>query len=246
MNDKDKERSRYNSRASNQLKIKEFELDTDQNSYMMDSIESYHELLSNIPIGSNILELGAGMGENTEFLLLNGHKVHATDISENSVEFMKRKYKTYNLFSAEVADMEFLRFKDNSFDIICSAGSLSYGDNLIVMNEIYRILNTGGSFIAVDSLNNNPIFRLNRYIHFLLGNRSKSTLKRMPNIKLIENYESKFGEIKVAYFGSLTWLFPLLRYFLNNEALKKLSHKFDNIINIKKSAFKFTMQVTKL
>ena len=55
--------------------------------------------------------------------------------------------------------MEKLPFRDNSFDAICSAGSLSYGDNLIVMNEIYRLLKTGGSFIAVDSLNNNPIFR---------------------------------------------------------------------------------------
>jgi ubiquinone/menaquinone biosynthesis C-methylase UbiE len=37
-----------------------------------------------------------------------------------------------------------------------SAGSLSYGDNDIVMNEIYRVLKLQGVFIAIDSLNNNP------------------------------------------------------------------------------------------
>ncbi len=136
-------------------------------------------------------------------------------------------------------------FKDNSFDVICSAGSLSYGDNSIVMNEIYRVLVKGGIFIAIDSLNNNPIYKLNRYIHFLLGNRSKSTLQRMPTIKLLEKYTVKFDNVEVAYFGSLTWLFPILRKFLNDDLMKEISSSFDKKINIKKSAFKFTIKAIK-
>jgi ubiquinone/menaquinone biosynthesis C-methylase UbiE len=53
--------------------------------------------------------------------------------------------------------MEKLPFANQSFDIIVSAGSLSYGDNDIVMNEIYRVLKLQGVFIAIDSLNNNNI-----------------------------------------------------------------------------------------
>jgi 16S rRNA A1518/A1519 N6-dimethyltransferase RsmA/KsgA/DIM1 with predicted DNA glycosylase/AP lyase activity len=34
---------------------------------------------------ANVLEIGAGMGENTEFLLATGAKVYATDISEHSL-----------------------------------------------------------------------------------------------------------------------------------------------------------------
>ena len=185
------------------------------------------------------------MGENTEFLLNQGFNVHATDISSKSVEFLKKKYASYSLFEAEVADMESLPFKDNSFDVICSAGSLSYGDNSIVMNEIYRVLVKGGIFIAIDSLNNNPIYKLNRYIHFLLGNRSKSTLQRMPTIKLLEKYTVKFDNVEVAYFGSLTWLFPILRKFLNDDLMKEISSSFDKKINIKKSAFKFTIKAIK-
>jgi ubiquinone/menaquinone biosynthesis C-methylase UbiE len=37
-----------------------------------------------------------------------------------------------------------------------SAGSLSYGDNDKVLDEIYRVLKNKGAFIAIDSLNNNP------------------------------------------------------------------------------------------
>ena len=141
--------------------------------------------------------------------------------------------------------MESLPFKDNSFDVICSAGSLSYGDNSIVMNEIYRVLVKGGIFIAIDSLNNNPIYKLNRYIHFLLGNRSKSTLQRMPTIKLLEKYTAKFDNVEVEYFGSLTWLFPILKKFLNDDLIKDISSTFDKKINIKKSAFKFTIKAIK-
>ena len=105
--------------------------------------------------------------------------------------------------------MEQLPFNDESFDIVCIAGSLSYGDNIKVMKEIHRILVSGGSFIALDSLDNNPIYKLNRYLHYILGNRSKSTLKRMPTLDLISHYALRFSNLEVSYFGSITWLFPI-------------------------------------
>ena len=246
MTDKNIEKKRYDDRAIKLIEANNFEVPLGLHSYMMEPIDSYKKnLLANVFNGARVLEIGAGMGENTEFLLNQGFNVHATDISSKSVEFLKKKYASYGLFEAEVADMESLPFKDNSFDVICSAGSLSYGDNSIVMNEIYRVLVKGGIFIAIDSLNNNPIYKLNRYIHFLLGNRSKSTLQRMPTIKLLEKYTVKFDNVEVAYFGSLTWLFPILRKFLNDDLMKEISSSFDKKINIKKSAFKFTIKAIK-
>tara|TARA_B110000259_G_scaffold169056_1_gene198620 strand:+ start:485 stop:1225 length:741 start_codon:yes stop_codon:yes gene_type:complete len=246
MTDKNIEKKRYDDRAIKLIEANNFEVPLGLHSYMMEPIDSYKKnLLANVFNGARVLEIGAGMGENTEFLLNQGFNVHATDISSKSVEFLKKKYASYSLFEAEVADMESLPFKDNSFDVICSAGSLSYGDNSIVMNEIYRVLVKGGIFIAIDSLNNNPIYKLNRYIHFLLGNRSKSTLQRMPTIKLLEKYTVKFDNVEVAYFGSLTWLFPILRKFLNDDLMKEISSSFDKKINIKKSAFKFTIKAIK-
>ena len=244
--DKNKERNRYDQRASELLKNQSYELSSGLYSYMMEPVFSYRNLLGQLPAGCRVLEIGAGMGENSEFLLKKGHILTATDISPNSVEVLKKKYASYKNFDAEVADMESLPFGDKSFDIVCSAGSLSYGDNILVMNEIYRVLKQDGSFIAIDSLNNNPVFRLNRFIHFLLGNRSKSTLLRMPNIKLIDRYKLKFGDIEVFYFGSLTWLLPFLRFFLNKKQIKNISNGFDKKLRIKKSAFKFTMRATKV
>ena len=90
-----------------------------------------------------------------------------------------------------------------------------------------------------------PIYKVNRYLHFFLGNRTKSTLERMPTVGLINSYAVKFGKADVAYFGSLTWLFPILTKFLSDESIRVISDRFDKKFNVKKSAFKFTMKAIK-
>lgn len=49
----------------------------------------------------------------------------------------------------------------------------------------------------------------------------------------------------VAYFGSLTWLFPVLSKFLNDKTISAISNNFYRIISVKKSVFKFTMKAIK-
>ncbi len=99
--------------------------------------------------------------------------------------------------------------------------------------------------IAVDSLNNNPIYRFNRYMHYLKGNRSKSTLMRMPTISLIDKYTEKFGHAEVKFFGAITWAFPLLSKVLTEQALSKLSNWVDAKFDIQSSAFKFVIMLEK-
>ena len=245
MNDKNIEKDRYDRRAKKILELEKYDLSIEIPDYLQQPLSSYKNLLAGLPRGSKVLEIGAGMGENTEFLMELGLEVCATDVSATSVEVLAKRYSKFDSFSAEVADMERLPFSDNSFSVVCSAGSLSYGDNSIVMGEIYRVLDKGGAFIAVDSLSNNPIYKVNRFIHFLLGNRSKSTLERMPTVDLIDRYAVKFGYLQVAYFGSLTWLCPFLTKFLSDESVSAISESFDKKFNIKSSAFKFTMKAIK-
>jgi len=77
-------------------------------------------------------------------LLDGGLSVCATGISPNAVRIIEKRLVQYKEFLAQVADMEELPFPDGSFDVVCSAGALSYGDNYIVRNEIYMVLNPGG------------------------------------------------------------------------------------------------------
>jgi ubiquinone/menaquinone biosynthesis C-methylase UbiE len=246
MNDRDIERHRYDKRADLLLNSNKFNYINKIPKYLNAPYEYYFKLLKGkLQNQSKVLEIGAGMGENTGFLIDMAYKVHSIDISPKSVEIMNNKFSEKRNFSAEVADMEKLPFDDESFDVVCSAGSLSYGDNFVVMGEIYRVLKQGGVAIVVDSLNNNPIYRFNRYIHYLKGNRSKSTLIRMPTVSLINKYTKKFGYVEVRFFGAITWTFPLLSRILIKESMIVFSNWIDGALNIKRSAFKFAMMVVK-
>jgi ubiquinone/menaquinone biosynthesis C-methylase UbiE len=243
MNDKYIEISRYNQRALQILNCKTIRKKKIKH-YINVPYQYYFSFIKKLK-KNKLLEIGAGTGENTFRLIKMKFDVCATDISAKSVELMIHKYSKYKNFSSKVADMEKLPFMNESFDVICSAGSLSYGDNNRVMNEIYRVLKFGGSAVFVDSLNNNPIYRFNRYINYIKGNRSWSTLKRMPNIYLIDKYIKKFGYGKVKFFGSITWAFPILKIVLSEKLIAKFSNWVDQIIRVKKSAFKFVLILNK-
>jgi len=208
----------------------------------------YESLINkNISDGStHVLEIGAGTGAFTEALLKTGAQVVATDISENSLNVIVTKSEGYDNLQTQVADMESLPFDDSYFDVVTSAGSLSYGDNVTVLGEIYRVLKEGGVFICVDSLSHNPVYRLNRWLHYLRGNRTLSTLKRMPTQILIEKYEDKFGSTNVQYFGSISWMAPLLRIIFDEKNVANIVNRFDKMLAVKKSAFKFVMAVKKV
>ena len=246
MIDKDIEKIRYDKRAELLLNTDRIRHLEKSKKYLNTPYEHYFKVLKEQEsCQSKLLEIGAGMGENTEPLVDMTYEVCATDISPKSVKLMNNVFYECANFSAEVADMEKLPFDDESFNVVCSAGSLSYGDNAVVMNEIYRVLKPEGVMIVVDSLNNNPIYRFNRYIHYLKGNRSKSTLVRMPTISLIDKYTKKFGYSEVRYFGAVTWIFPLLSKVLTEKVMTEFSNWIDVVFNIKRSAFKFVMMAVK-
>ena len=221
MIDKDIERNRYNRRAERVLHLNDYTKYRNPR-YLQPAYDAYQKLFEGKQRGSKVLEIGAGMGENTEFLLERGFAVYAVDISSKSVDVMNWRFAKYDNFYGQVADMEKLPFDGDTFDMVCSAGSLSYGDQVIVRNEIYRVLKRGGAFISLDSLNNNPIYRINRYVHYLRGNRSRGTLQRMPTLSLIEAYASNFSSVETQYFGSITWLFPVLNRFLNEDIVMRI------------------------
>ena len=244
MNDKQIEIERYEKRAKQIINHKEYQQKKPE--YLYEAYKLYFSLLKKLKNKKKLLEIGAGIGENTLELIKMKFNVYATDISPTSTVVMNKKFSKYKNFQSKVVDMEKLPFKNKSFDIICSAGSLSYGDHSIVMKELYRVLKIGGNIIIIDSLNDNLIYRLNRYIHFIKGNRSKSTLKRMPNVNLIDKYIKKFGYGKVKFFGSITWAFPLLKIVLSEKLITKFSNWVDRKLKIKKSAFKFVLLLNKI
>lgn len=67
----------------------------------------------------------------------------------------------------------------------------------------------------------------------------------MPTLSLIEAYASNVSSVETQYFGSITWLFPVLNRFLNEDIVMRISNTVDEKLRIKKSAFQFTMKAIK-
>ena len=175
VNDKDTELSRYDAKASLLLENESvesflrFEIDGVDGvalPYRAPYIRYQEIVRQSIARNCDILEIGSGIGAYSGILIRTGANVVASDISPKSLEVLKLRYESSSNLEVKVADMESLPFDDNSFDVICSVGSLSYGDPALVLNEIYRVLRSGGCFICLDSLNHHPIYVMNKCISF--------------------------------------------------------------------------------
>tara|TARA_B100001057_G_C22868719_1_gene957764 strand:+ start:5048 stop:5815 length:768 start_codon:yes stop_codon:yes gene_type:complete len=243
--DKEIERLRYNNRARSINSEKYLKNKSMLGSDQVDIINrtpyiKYEEQIKKyVRECDAVLELGSGIGTHTYSLINTNAEITASDISESSIELIKHKFQNYSNLKVEIADIEALPFNNCNFDVVCCAGSLSYGNKIVVKDEIIRVLKPGGYLIVVDSLNNNPIYRLNRFIHYLKGNRTRSTLYNMPNTKLIDEYKENFLVTFLSFYGSIIWMSPFLSFFFNNIMISKIITKFDILINVKKSAFKF-------
>jgi ubiquinone/menaquinone biosynthesis C-methylase UbiE len=244
--DKLEELARYNERAQFQLSKSPTETPVHN---MLGSATMPHYLrapyifyeqciASLIKPDHKVLELGSGTGLHTVALVETKAQVVATDIAPNVLKVIEQKITD---ITTQVADIEALPFENSSFDVVACAGSLSYGDPLLVDAEIKRVLKPGGLFICVDSLNHNPIYRFNRWLHYLRGNRTKSTLQRMPNLQRIEVLTTGFKQTEVRYFGSISFVMPIIARLFGQEKAAHLSDYIDSAFSLQRSAFKFVL-----
>lgn len=194
---------------------------------------------------STVLELGCGCGVHTGHLIATFKRVTALDISIESIKLLTKRYFNNSNILCCTGNMESLPFADSSFDLVTSAGALSYGDNVIVCREIKRVLKADGVFICVDSLNHNPIYKLNRLFQWICGRRSFATIRQMPSLKTFKIYEQNFKSVNVNYFGSITWLSKLLIHLIGENQTAHISDYFDRMIGAKRSAFKFVLVAKK-
>ena len=250
ISDKELERIRYDKKNLaffSKSNIKEFKFGLESIPLpLRDPYIEYYKLISELcEKGKKVLEIGAGYGLHSKIILDNKADLIAADISKISLKVLNERFKNSSNLKTIVCDMENIDFVENTFDLVVSAGSLSYGDNKLVMENIYRVLKPGGTFLCVDSLNENFIYKLNRFFHFLRGNRSFSTIIRMPTIRTLEMYKNKFSNSTIKYYGSIIWLIPFFRLIIDEKKILRIINLFDNYIKVRKSAFKFVMKLEK-
>jgi ubiquinone/menaquinone biosynthesis C-methylase UbiE len=246
--DKNLEKKRYDKKAASLLLKDSLALKLGSSAYPLTLRKPYliyeDKIKELIKPHHKVLEIGSGTGMHTLDLVKTGASIMATDISPKSLQMLEKNIENnikINNLSTKVADMENLPFDDNTFDVVTCAGSLSYGQTDYVFNEIKRVLNFNGIFLCVDSLNNNFIYRLNRYIQYLKNKRAKMTILNMPTIRIINSKTKKYSNHSIQFFGGISFLMPILTKFINNKKAASISDAFDKFFKIKYSAFKFVL-----
>jgi ubiquinone/menaquinone biosynthesis C-methylase UbiE len=207
----------------------------------------YSLLNSNKHIGNRILDLCAGDGIHSIKFAKMGFDILCTDIAPNSLEIAKIRAEKLGLNNilCQVVDSEDLCFSQHSFDIITIIGSLSYLDLDLFIKQIKRVLKPGGKLLILDSFNHNPIYRVNRFLRYLKGERTISTLKRMPTNKTVITLSKHFSDLSIRYFGIFAFIGRLLSFFFGSVNAAKMVSKWDNkLFFLKKYAFKVVIEIT--
>lgn len=172
----------------------------------------YHDAIRrHVVPGMKVVDLCAGAGAHSITAALGGAEAYALDVAEKSLEAAKRRASAAGTCLQTIcSNAEKLPFTDNSIDMLTCAGGLSYMDRETVMTELVRVLRPGGIFLFVDSFDYNPIYRHNRWLHVLRGERTLSTMRRMPDPSLLRRLDELFEVVDIRYFGILVFLLPVL------------------------------------
>ena len=189
--------------------------------------------------GDIVLELGSGSGRHTVTLTESGAFVVALDVSLTSLQACS--VRTAGLSVPVCGNIERLPLADSTVDVVACAGSLSYGEPSRVNGEVFRVLRPGGSLILVDSLNHNAAYRLNRWIHYRRGDRTASTLERMPTVARISDLVANFDEFSFYTHGSYLYLQPILKRILGEDRALRFDAALESRWPSKRGAFKFVV-----
>jgi SAM-dependent methyltransferase len=111
-----------------------------------------------LPEHGIMLDLGAGLGQDSAFFAELGYKVIATDLNIDKLASLADEK-----FITQAVDLrENLPFADESFDIVYAHLSLHYFDTVTteaIFEEIYRILKPGGVLAFFTNSTDDPEYK---------------------------------------------------------------------------------------
>lgn len=102
--------------------------------------------LRTLKMGGKVLEIGLGVGADTQLLCSQDFDVTGIDLTEKSVAATRARLEAYG-FKADIrtGNAEALEFDDNTFDVVYSFGVLHHTpDTSKSISEVRRVLKLGG------------------------------------------------------------------------------------------------------
>jgi ubiquinone/menaquinone biosynthesis C-methylase UbiE len=161
-----------------------------------------------------ILDYGCAIGEKTYKFSSENWRITGIDISSKSVEVAKELARKYSV-NAEYFEMdcENLTFNDNRFDIIFNYGTFSSLDMNKAIKELCRVLKPDGYLLAIETLGNNPVFKLKRSLNVISGSRTRWAASHIMKIEDWKRIGILFNNSDIKYYSLLTpYLSPFLSF----------------------------------
>jgi ubiquinone/menaquinone biosynthesis C-methylase UbiE len=124
-------------------------------------------LSKEVPVNSRILEVAPGPGYLSIELAKRGrYEITALDISKSFVEIAKHNaHKESVTVDFQHGNASAMPFDDNSFDfIVCRAAFKNFSHPIQAINEMYRVLKTGGHANIIDLRKDASIDEIDAYI----------------------------------------------------------------------------------
>lgn len=122
------------------------------------------DMLGDASHGKRALDAGCGIGSYTDILMQKGYDVVGIDIASGMAEFCRLKYK--GEVGLAIADIEYMPFKEMSFDLVFCIDTLCYFDHegrRAVVEGLVGLLRPGGTIICDVKNKYCPAFMLKRY-----------------------------------------------------------------------------------
>lgn len=113
------------------------------------------------------LDLGCGLGRHSILFAQNGFEVDALDLSDKGLEVLKEKAEGLGFqINLSLGDMNSLPYASESFDCLLAYHVISHTDSVgikKIIEELGRVLKTGGEFFITLCSKNSPSFASGRY-----------------------------------------------------------------------------------
>lgn len=176
--------------------------------------------------GKLILDLGSGVGSDTQLLIQRGAKVVSLDSAEKSLRISCQVNQNLHVR----ANATQLPFNNKVFDVVFGREILHHLDEEKTLKEIKRVLKKGGWAVFEETLKLNPVIAVYRFL-----NRKKRVPQHpflpwhLPQLskKCFRNCQVKFFYALLPIFYFLMIYFPQLNKWAAKTYTKKFS-RFDD------------------
>jgi SAM-dependent methyltransferase len=161
--------------------------------------------------GKRLLELGSGAGEGAVFFALRGASVVATDISPGMLDVVQRVAALHGVkVDSQVCTAEDLSaFADGSIDVVYGANVLHHVDIARCLNEVKRVLKSGGKAFFWDPVAHNPAVNVYRRMATEVRTEDEHPIRR-SDLRL---FRERFRTVETRFFW-FTALLVFVKFYL--------------------------------